>query len=115
MRKKFDNIDDLLGEELVSQLCELEDIPTKEARRRIKNIIWLIRKSVAQDSTVRVPKLGHFYVTHRKCKFRNKKTGILEESSNVGVIKFRPADSFKSEVNSKIRSNNFNRIKKNVR
>jgi len=115
MRKKHDDLINILEHEFVSMYVDLEDVSYKEAKRRIENVVYLIRRAVVGDRTVTVPSLGKFYITHRKCQFRNKKTKKMESVSNIGVIRFTPTDSFKSDVNAKIRSANFKRAADDVR
>lgn len=85
---------------LIEKVFDAGEVPTRAAAERVvEDVLRIIREAVASDSKVSLGGFGIFEKKIRKARTaRNPRTGEAVEIPAMGVVKFRPAQSFKEAV-----------------
>jgi nucleoid DNA-binding protein len=104
----------LLDRQIISEYARTEGVSVVEAKRRLNAFIETMRNLVIDGNPVSLRRFGRFYTTKRKgIRFKNNKTGQIEEAPATKVIRFKPAVSLKRELNVKVKSKLLKALKDN--
>jgi len=102
-RKKVNNeyIDtSTLDPELITELSRRENISRQESERRCKIFLDCARSLLIRNQYLTLRRFGLFHIgTRKKSRVYNPRTEQFHEIPLTKVVRFKPAESIKREIN----------------
>jgi integration host factor subunit alpha len=85
--------------DLISEVFEKNGLQKQDIEELVDMILDLIKQTVKEGETVKLPGFGNFVVRSKKSRRgRNPKTGLEIEITPRKVVTFKPSVLFKEEI-----------------